>query len=410
MNLLPKLELGNLLYRWLLSPGVDLRNGLKSPEFIFGLIGVVTVLTVLSYFIPSQDFIATYTGVAYLLIFIASALVVIDSKTQPSPGMTLLLMLALFVVLTCHLLAIAFVVHDQLHDHVEIDFTITIESVILFNILIILIYALVIIIFESWVAHKKIRIYMTAFTLVLIVSLTFIPWTMASSTKDDKAVTVAGTYGSLVDVILFEGNYSLDADNATYEEWNEEFWANESDVINRTNAYLNSTGLDDILKDLDERYIGVVFELDNLQGSPTLEITLCIDLLNGTLYDIEEGTDDIYIPLELVPSEGGGGFVASYVSFTVDQLAMEDMGGWGLGKDGIYDVVFYASYNGFRSFMNELERAVNDDTIDADETKELSEEIHDGQITIAPISELYDIDDTAASSSKIQQTFARAHQ
>jgi hypothetical protein len=393
------------------SSSVNVRALVKSPEFIFGLMGVVALLTVISFFVPSQDFISTYTGLAYILIFVASALVVIDSKTQPSPGMTLLLMLALFVVLTCHLLANAFVVQDQLHEYVAFDFSITIESVILFNIIIILIYALVIILGEAWIAHKRTRIYLTIFTLLLVLSVTFIPWQMASSTKEDRAVTVGGTYATLVDNLLFDGNYSLDDDNATWDRWEEDFWANETEVINRTNDWLNSTGFDDILKKLDERYIGIIMELDQLAGSPTLELTLHIDLLNGTIEDIEEGTDDIYIPLELVPSGGGSGMVASYVSATVDEIAMEEMGGWGLAKDGIYDVVFYADYYDFRSFIHDLKQAMADETLDVDETKKLAEEILDeNKITIAPISELYDIDDSASSSSKIQQTFARAYQ
>jgi hypothetical protein len=389
----------------------DVRTYLKSPDFIFTLIGVVVVLTVIAFFFPSESFISSYTTIAYVLIFLSTTLIVLDSKKKTETGATVLLLVALFVVLTCHLLANAFLVNDRLHDHVTIDFSITVQSVIMFNLLIIIVYALILLIFESWMNHKKTRIYLTGFMLILILSMTFFPSLMATTMKEDKAVTVGVTYGSLVEMTLFGNNRSInDTTLIGYTNWTEDFWADEEQIINETNTDLNATGMSELLIDLDETNIGVIFIFDNVDGSPTFEVTIQIDLLNGTILDLIKGTEDIYIPLELVPAEEGTGFVASYISKTVDEIAMEDMGGWGFGKDAVYDVVIYTEYTRFKSFMDEVRKAISDGKIKQDETKDLATDIlKENKIIIAPISELYDTENTASSSSRVQQTFANVH-
>ena len=389
------------------------RETLRSPEFLFILMGAVVLLTLVSFFFPSKDFIATYTGVAYVLIFVSSALVIIDSKIRPSPGMTLLVILALFVVLTCHLLANAFVVDDQIGEYAEIDYGITVQSVIMFNLLLVLIYALVIVIFEAWITEKKIRIYITAFTLVIIIGVTFFPSVLGTTLKEDRAVTTGITYASLVEEIVVGGNESINFMNTTmdrYVVWEDSFWERTDEIINRTNKMLNETGMSEIMTDLDESNIGVIMEFDTIPGDPVLEFTINIDLLNGSVSGIEKGTDDIYIPLELVPSNSASGFVSRYISYTVNQISMEDMGGWGFGKDGLYDVIFHASYSKFNHFLSNVKSAIQDGEIDADDSKDLVGNIlEDHMITIAPTSELYDIEESVSSSSRVQQTFARVH-
>jgi hypothetical protein len=388
------------------------REYLKSSRFVFTLIGAVLLITLISYFFPDETVISTTFGISYVLITISTVVVILDSKSKPDPSATFLLMVALFVVITSNLLANTFLVKEKIGNHVNVDFNITLQSIILFNLIIVFLYALVVFIFESWFRDKKTRMAIISLTFIIILGMTFSSFSFTGQ-KQDRVTTVTLTYTGVIDSVLFYDD-SYNFFNMTYSdflEYTEDFWSDKEEILNQTNTLLNTSGMNQILQDLDEGKLGVVVIFDTIEDSPTLKLTIHFDLINGTIEDIVNGTDEITVPMELTPTEGGTGLLSSYIAHAVDKIAMEDLGGWGMGQDGMYEVIYYTKYSNYHHLMNKIELATKDGKISTGESEEIATSIlEDNLITIAPLSELQDIEETISTSATVQQTFENFYQ
>jgi len=393
-----------------------MREHLKAPRTIIGLIVVTLLLTLISFYFPNESFISTYIALSYIIISVSTILVIMESKREPKPSMMILLMIALFVTMTCHLIANSFIIKDQIEEYVKVDFSITIQSIIAFNIIVAVIYLLALIIFESLLTDKKTRAAVTSISLVIILCMTFFSsfLIMGSTIKDDRTATVSISYATMTELVVFEYDHDINLSSNTtteteYQNFTDDYWNHTDETMGSANHILNNSGMNMIFQQLDERKLGIIIVFDELSFRPVLSLTVYLNLVNGTVEDIEEGCNNVTIPLELTPAEGGSGLASSYITYAVDKIAMEDLGGYGLAKDGLYDVVLFAKYSNYRTFIDHVEKYLSDGEITPDEARNIALDVlQEHLITIAPVSELQDIDNTILSSGKTQQSIQKA--